>query len=802
MTQELTVLTRDDDQTAAAETGVPATTTREPERARDQRPVLAAAVLGAHLLLLWAPLGEVLTALLGGTLLLALPWWWVRDSAWLRDTRSLERSLYAVGVVVMGIFVVGLAINLLLPWASVDRPLARTPVVLTMLVVNLALVVGGSRRPLTRARLERSPVDAPTIAAVMAAATCVVGAIRLNNGAGPTVAVLGLTAVAALLMALLVRARHEPDPDSAADAATRASDARQLWLLAAAVLLATSLRGWDIVGHDIQREWLVYTLTMDNERWIPALMRDAYNACLSLTVLPAVVAQATGITGPALYKVGAQLLFAVTPVAIYVASRRFLDRQAALLGTVVFIAFPTFINDMPMLVRQEVAFVFLALAVLAATEQRWPVWWRRVGAVLALLGVVLAHYSTTYVLLVMLASAGVAGLLLAGYNRLRRGGSRAARGGSVPVLTSVSVIATVVVACLLWTGPVTQSSSFFRQVVVQTYAEIFQGASSEGSSDLAYRLFAPDTMSAEERLAAYDADAREEYDVRQTDGGGDLIGITKQEVDLSLVDRPVVDDRPAGDLIGALGLDPVTVTSWWRQFSALLLQLMLIAGVGAAMLRLRGTERFSTELRVLGFGAVAGIGVIALVPSLSVSYGLLRVFQQALLLLAPIVAVGLLTLLRPLRGWARGAAIVVMISFFVSLSGVATQVFGGERPQLNTSSTGEYVDRYYSYPAETSAMDWLNHRRDAITDDVPLVGDYYLLHRVTDWDADTLPLSDRIHPLMITNESWLLMSRQTVLSGEATVPYSGDQITFTYPLELVDEHKDRVYDNGEARVYR
>ena len=63
-----------------------------------------------------------------------------------------------------------------------------------------------------------------------------------------------------------------------------------------------------------------------------------------------------------------QLVFALVPVLTFLFSRRFLTRRLALVAATFTIAFPTFFTDMPYLVRQELAFFFLALLLLAGTD--------------------------------------------------------------------------------------------------------------------------------------------------------------------------------------------------------------------------------------------------------------------------------------------------------------------------------------------------------------------------------------------------------------------------------------------------
>ena len=159
-------------------------------------------------------------------------------------------------------------------------------------------------------------------------------------------------------------------------------DSRVLALVAAGLLLATSLRGWGITGHDIQAEYLSFQLTNDAQHWQMSALQNAYNACLSVNILPTVLAQTTGLSGTIVFKVLLQLVFALVPVLTYLFSRRFLTRRLALVAATFTMAFPTFFTDMPYLVRQEMAFFFLALLLLAATEPtgRAPGCARRVGA--------------------------------------------------------------------------------------------------------------------------------------------------------------------------------------------------------------------------------------------------------------------------------------------------------------------------------------------------------------------------------------------------------------------------------------
>ena len=85
----------------------------------------------------------------------------------------------------------------------------------------------------------------------------IAGANRLNNGSGDLVALVGLSAVAITFAFLLWRRTDLRDSVVAAS----------IYLLGLSLLLATSLRGWYITGHDIQTEYRVFQLTKDHGVW-------------------------------------------------------------------------------------------------------------------------------------------------------------------------------------------------------------------------------------------------------------------------------------------------------------------------------------------------------------------------------------------------------------------------------------------------------------------------------------------------------------------------------------------------------
>ncbi|WP_243056627.1 hypothetical protein [Nocardioides sp. SR21] len=657
--------------------------------------------------------------------------------------RRATRLPYAFALSLLGLVVGGLLLDTVLPWVGVDHPLAPLPLAVTWLVVDLALLLWrrdvplvppGSIRPLLDARF----VLAPTLAAV-GLLLSVVGAIRLNNGASGVVAVAAVLVGAAALLAQLMRGR-------------RTHDGWVIGLVAAGLLLATSLRGWAITGHDIQAEYLAFRLTDGAQNWEMSALPSAYNACLSVTILPTVLAQATGLSGLVVFKLLLQLVFAVVPVLTYLFARRFIPRRLAFAAAVLTIAFPTFYTDMPYLVRQEMAFFFLATLLLAATERRA----NRLLVFALGVGVVLSHYSTTYVLLMALVAA------LIGMTVFRKG-QRAK-----PVLAHPLMVLALLVTTLAWAGPITGTGGHAREVLSETvHAITGSGDDGPSSSDTSYWLLSGDQTSPEERMATF-VDATLDYRAAEI------------PEELQVLPNP-------GPEVTEPELYPVASTPV-KLACALVMQAFLLLGL-VWLLRRRKDSGFPREVVFLVWGSMAALGLIVVVPNLSVDYGVLRAFQQTLLVVAPVMAMGMWFVLR-----RRFLCAVTPVALLVVLA--ATQ------QRIGIANAGVYYDRFFTTDSAIHGIEWLGTTDRADKRNERIIANRNVNVRLLGMSDNRAPVSDRLFPTMLSRDGYVFVDGQILDQGESTVFWTGDLLTYTYPIRALDRNLDRIYDAPQARVYR
>jgi uncharacterized membrane protein len=628
----------------------------------------------------------------------------------------------------------------------------------------------------------------------------VIGAIRLNNGASGGVATVGLIGELLLLTTLMA-------------CNSRFSEAAKLWCLyfvSLALLLMTSLRGWHVTGHDIQREYRFFELTSRPGHWDIERFRDAYNACLSVNILPTFIQRMTGIPDLAVFKVLVQLVFAFCPLIVYLICRRFASSFTAMLGVVLFLAFPGFYSDLPFLIRQEIAYLFFGLAILAATDRRAGILWRRGMLIVLAIGVVFSHYSTTYVMIATLAVGWALvrlhDLVLVVSRRLARRSGRHRRGArpraGEPVVCTALVLAIVSAACFTWVAVITRTGGEARSTFDATLTALSEWSRGSRASETATGLFAFQKPDPAERLKKYS-------DKALLDTTADRINKTTYPLsEVTKYQTPIVSTEMLpitglGEIAEDLGVNVANMVALIHRGTAILLQLAICVGLAFVALKRALGIKPSTEFFMMAVAGASLLLVQTLLPELSARYGLLRTFQQELFLLTPFAAVGAVQLFR-IFGYraARACAIAATATCFGSLTGIIPQVFGGYPPQLHLNNAGQYFDWLYLHDEETSGMGWLADRlqgsKNAVQSEV--ITDRYMSYRMQ-LSSDLKPTDD-IFPPLVQRSAYIFLGYATCVKGDVSIIYKGDVITYKFPVEFLDSNKSLLYSDGRVRIYR
>jgi len=117
-----------------------------------------------------------------------------------------------------------------------------------------------------------------------------------------------------------------------------------------------------VIGRNIHIEYYLFRALMNGHRMFSGTIQDAYNACLSVTILPTVYRLILNVPAPYIFKSYYGFLGAVMPLAVYFISQRVLkDRNTD--TSLLFIFQFSFIYILGWC-RQLIALIFFHLSLL------------------------------------------------------------------------------------------------------------------------------------------------------------------------------------------------------------------------------------------------------------------------------------------------------------------------------------------------------------------------------------------------------------------------------------------------------
>ena len=270
--------------------------------------------------------------------------------------------------------------------------------------------------------------------------------------------------------------------------------------------------------------------------------------------------------------------------------------------------------------------------------------------------------------------------------------------------------------------------------------------------------------------------------------------------------RPVVPTRSPltsfGQILNRNGIDPFLLNVATREGSAKLLQGLVLLGVVALYRRRPVAVRRDPEFNIL---CLTGLGIIAMLvalPFLSVDYGLLRAFQQGLLVLSlpAVLGAGLVLSVgrRAVREFLTG---VWPLAFFASSTGLLAAVTGGYYPQLHLGNAGANYDAFYTHDSEAASATWI---RAHVTGPEPgnhLTADARNAAKLLSV-ADVGSSKPEILPALMQLDDYVFVGYTNTVKGTAVVVHGNEEVDYYYPTELLEENKNLIYSTGETAVFR
>ncbi len=681
------------------------------------------------------------------------------------------------------VMVSGLAVDLLGPPLGVSRPLATAPIAASLSIVcaGLVLVAAFGRAPSLASYAPRGvriwrawPLLLPVLSWI--------GAMRLTNGHGNAVAMVG---IGTIVVALMFGAWRAP----------RWSVGQLAILIfgaSLALMWSFSLRGHYVYGFDIASEYQTFTRVLHAGRWYASHRNDPYGAMLSLTILPSSFVALTGASSLLVFKAVYPFVFALFPVAVFLLATRVISRRFAYLGTLFVVVQNYLFQQLPAIARQELALLLFVCLVAAMFDARLRRWSR--GALIVLLGVglVLSHYGTTYVAVAMFAFAILAELARRLVTLRPAPGSsrRLARDNAVLSAGRVG-IAPFVVALVVTAGG----------------AAIFDGAATDSTQNLSQFFSDLRHMGLSVLPNSGGKNLIEAYLSGNTDvrvSGEKFASITRSTYKKRTYIHPLPQAFSPANRVLTATVPGSTVKSHvalraLNDEQVLVTQIAaVLAIVGAVLLWLRRSA--GDTARSIALLAVATLVVLVAIRfsgTAALAYNQGRAFLQAMVPLS--VCLGWVLEQASMRRWGRSLAAVSAVALglvLVSTSGLSGPVVGGGSP-TNVAHSGEDFERFYFTQPELAAARWLNATAPAA--DIVQTDRYGAL-RLVDATGRTNAVFPVVTPTALDRNAWIYADTADFVGHRARGEQGNDFSVYVWP-SFVNRYWNLVYSNGSAAVY-
>lgn len=588
-----------------------------------------------------------------------------------------ERAGLSVVLSLLVIMVGGLFLNTL-HYIGLDRPLTTINTFITLSLVTLLLIwLNRNERIVVKLPKLVYPSILYLVVTVLITSLPVLaigGAIRLNNGASNILTMIMFGAIAVLFFILLLKKDLKPLIPYA------------LFMFALSILLSTSLRGWFITGHDIRNEFQVFKATNNRDLWLAVIpSHDPYNSCLSISILPTLLYNITHLQAEYIFKVVYQVVFAFGIIPMFYTFKKFLDDRGAFLAGFIVISFPTFMNDMTFLNRQEIAFLFF-IALLYVTFSQIKNRSKYTLTVALLLGMLLSHYSTNYATIGLLVGAFV-------IYRILTFKTSTQKNLVVPIL-SIPIILFAIVTTYAWSSIITQSSSNLDTTIKKTISSLANSDNTQ-SNTTRFAILGGEKKTRQEILADY--------------AGGHSKNITYIDEDIQPLTR---FGAALNDHVNIRSLNNLIHSSIAKLYQVLVILGVIVLVIRHIIKRNSGSlTTMDTYMLAITSGAVAELVILTILPHVSISYDVGRLFMQSLFITAiPIIVAGEFIFKKTRKAIFLTAFLFMFIFLFIS--GFLPQLTGGYNPKIALANSGTYYNYFYEHRTDRAGSQWLVGNRD------------------------------------------------------------------------------------------
>ena len=302
---------------------------------------------------------------------------------------NIETLLYAVGLSIATLMLIGLFMNMVYPFIGISGPISSTPLIITMGAVVLCLCYISYKRDGDFSDPGSIDLGAllslPAFFLSLIPFLAIFGTYQANFYHNNSF-LMFLLVVIAIIVVLIGFDKFIP----------KKLYPFAVFTIAVSLLLHNSLISMYIWGWDIHLEHYLCNLVETNAMWDPTISM-AYNGMLSIVMLAPIFSNVCNISLTWVFKIIYPTLFSLVPLGLYRVFQKQTNDKIAFLSCFFFMSLFVFYTEMLALARQQIAELFLILLMLLMIDKNMDRMKKTGLFIIFAFSLAVSHYGLSYI---------------------------------------------------------------------------------------------------------------------------------------------------------------------------------------------------------------------------------------------------------------------------------------------------------------------------------------------------------------------------------------------------------------------
>ena len=366
------------------------------------------------------------------------------------ETSVLKKFLLSIGLSISFLMFFGLFINTLYPLIGISRPLSTLSLVVSLNIALILLCLVGYKRNrkdfnfsiFNIKSIGEDSFISPLLFPILFPFLSIFGTYLMNTEGNNIILMIMLFLIPIYVAFVVYMNKRIP----------KIVYPIAILMISISLLLMHGLRSNYVNGVDVHGEYYAFQVVVRNALWSMANYHHVLTACLSTSLLPAIYQSVLNMNGQYIYKLVYQLIFSITPLGVYVLSKKYVSELYAFIAAVFFMSQSCFFYLIQSAMRTEIAILFFALAMMVFLDDEIDKLSKKIFFLIFMFGVVVSHYTTAYIFFFMILFVWLMIAPLKDFFKLKN-----------PI--TVGVVALLGAAIFWWYAQVTETSFVYSTTV-------------------------------------------------------------------------------------------------------------------------------------------------------------------------------------------------------------------------------------------------------------------------------------------------------------------------------------------------